>query len=576
MAWCLPKYLTSKFLESLRGRELDPEKLINMTSEERRAFFSNLFGEEHGQNLNRTFESKLLLKDQQRGIINWAQHNAGLKPEAQRDIISRVNKMTDLLNPENEKSFLKDYASYKLGTNVTAAEANKISELANTATKAKQVMESSPRRIVRGKPNEIEWEYGKARVQFQKYREHLILGDTKAQVKGSFSTFGKSIKTSFGILKTLLATLDNSWVGRQGWKIVVNEPRVWGELTRQSFKDIKDTFKGQEVMDGVMADIYSRPNYNNYFKDKVALGVTEEAYPEAALIEKVPYVGKPIKAADTAFTAMAYRARADIYDLTAQWMQYAHGINDVTGRGLGTYVNSLTSRGSLGSLERAGDIINVGLFSGRKLRSDWDFLTAHLGQNIDPLLKKRAGLNLLRNISAVAGTMVLANMIRPGTANFNPTSADFGQLKIDNTRIDITGGTRWLPILAARLVGATAKTALGKNIFPKDGYIGGQEGGVDVVWNFLQSKKSPAIGLLFDIWRGHKQFSKDKKFHPLQELGQSILPLPIQNVAELKQYDVNNPEVVLYSLLDAFGLSVNTYTKGKKKSISPFNLKGVK
>ncbi len=43
-----------------------------MSSADRHAFFSKIVGEDHAGPVNALFESKLLLKDQQRGLINWA------------------------------------------------------------------------------------------------------------------------------------------------------------------------------------------------------------------------------------------------------------------------------------------------------------------------------------------------------------------------------------------------------------------------------------------------------------------------------------------------------------------------
>ena len=488
VAWCLPKHMANKFLQDLQSGKINPEKLMDMTSKQRREFFKDLVGEENSANVNRMFESKLLLKNQQQGIITWAQQMAGLRPEAKRDLLSRVDKMTEVLNPKTEAAFLEDIVSFRLKTDVTPTEAKFLSKLATDAIEKKTIMESGERTYKRSKggpTNRTEFEYGIARRKFQNYIDDLKTGGLKGELKSKFATPGRAFSTTAGMMKSLKATFDNSWIGRQGWKIGFNFPRVWFRNSLKSFRDIWRTLRGKEkVMDTVMADAYSRPNYENYIKDKnidgtnsrLAIGVVEEAFPESGLLERIPVFGRLHRAAQDAFTAMAYRNRMDIYDIMHDVMVKS-GIENPTNRGLGTFVNSLTSRGSLGKFEQAGNVVNNVLFSGRKLRSDFDFLTAHLGsKKIDPFLKKKAAVNLVRTISGTSAILTLSNIVLPGSVNLNPTSSDFGQVKVGDTRFDVAGGMRWLPILAARLTDAVFTNIGGERIFPEDGYIGGRGG----------------------------------------------------------------------------------------------------
>ena len=113
--FCIPKELIDNIKEKFRNKELDPEKLQEMTSEERHSLFADILGENNARSVNSLFESKLLLKNQQAGIISWAQKLVGQKPEVLRDIVSRVNRMDKVLNPAELDVFLKDLAETKLG-----------------------------------------------------------------------------------------------------------------------------------------------------------------------------------------------------------------------------------------------------------------------------------------------------------------------------------------------------------------------------------------------------------------------------------------------------------------------------
>ena len=301
---------------------------------------------------------------------------------------------------------------------------------------------------------------------------------------------------------------------------------------------------------------------------RLAIGVVEEAFPESGFLERIPGFGRLHRAAQDAFTAMAYRNRMDIYDIMHDIMVKS-GIENPTNRGLGTFVNSLTSRGSLGRFEQAGNVVNNVLFSGRKLRSDFDFLTAHLGsKKVDPFLKKKAAINLLRTVSGTSAILTLSSIVLPGSVNMNPTNSDFGQIKVGDTRFDVTGGMRWLPILAMRMFDGIQVNLGGQRIFPKDGYIGGGKGAIDVLTNFYENKLSPALQIAMDIARGRTKFDNEE-LNFWRELEEATVPLPIQNIWEGADNN-KRANLALIIILDALGVSSNTFKK-KTKKIRTFN-----
>lgn len=134
MAYCLPRALASKFLEALKDGTIEPVKLMDMTSKERADFFAKIVGDENAHHVNALFESKMLLKDQQRGMVSWAKNLAGISAPVRRDLLNKINKLDRVLNPAEEKAFLADLAATKLGTTVTYEEAQKITDLAQKAT----------------------------------------------------------------------------------------------------------------------------------------------------------------------------------------------------------------------------------------------------------------------------------------------------------------------------------------------------------------------------------------------------------------------------------------------------------
>lgn len=64
---CLPKDLANKFRQALKSGEVNPAELSTMSSKDRNAFFTKLVGEEFATMTNSLFESKLLLKINNKG-----------------------------------------------------------------------------------------------------------------------------------------------------------------------------------------------------------------------------------------------------------------------------------------------------------------------------------------------------------------------------------------------------------------------------------------------------------------------------------------------------------------------------
>ena len=109
MAICLPKKQSEKFIQALKSGKIIPEKLIDMSSAERRAFFENIVGKEFAKEVNTQLETKLILKDQKRGMVTWAKKLTGISPEIKRDLFSRIENMGEILNPKMKKSFWKTW-----------------------------------------------------------------------------------------------------------------------------------------------------------------------------------------------------------------------------------------------------------------------------------------------------------------------------------------------------------------------------------------------------------------------------------------------------------------------------------
>lgn len=567
--YCLPKELSKKLLDAIKSGKIIPEKLIEMSSEERRAFFEKTIGKEYARDVNAKLEAKILLKDQKRGMVTWAKKLTGISEQTRRDLISRIERMDKVLEPKSEKAFLEDLVSKKLGADITFEEAKNISTGIKEVVRLKEAIpEDSPIR------SRERLEYGTAEVLFRDYIDSLKKKDARSlskKVKEFLTSPEKIVIEVAGATKSLLASLDNSYFGRQGIKILYTNPSLWAKNFIKSWGDIGKSLFGRDVMSVIKADVLSRENALNrkYEVGKYDLGIKfEEAFP-SSLPERIPLFGRFFKAAETAFNGGALRMRADLADkmIGRAESQGIDVLDPIQAVPIGKLVNSMTGRGGIGKLEIVGKELNVLLFSIKFLKSNIDFLTAHLfDKTMSPFAKKQAAYNLGKAVAATSAILWTANQLWPGSVDTDPRSANFGKIRIGDTRFDVSGGMASLITLASRITPTlhdgewgfwTKSSITGKYTKLNSGKWGSMTV-MDIIDNYWQGKLSPLAGLFRDVARG-QNFQGDKPTVGNVALN-LITPIPIQTFFELK----NNPEsadLLLSMILEGLGISANTYSK---------------
>jgi hypothetical protein len=551
MAFCLTGKYADQFIEKLKSGEIDPAKLSKMTSQERRDFF-RFAGPMNASNINALFESKLLLKNQQQGMITWAKQAAGMKPEVLRDLLSIVNKMDKPLNPETKQAFLEDLVAHRLKAKVTMEQATKISEMAKDIAKKKELMNS-------GLGDRMA--YGRATVAFGNYVNGLKESAKKIPIGEQLkpSNWAKGITNIGGISRSLKASMDNSALFRQGWKTLWTNPGIWTKNSIKSFADIGKTIGGKAALDEVRADIISRPNYNRMKKAKLAVATIEEEFP-SGLPEKIPAIGRVYKATQDAYTGFLYRQRADIFD---KYMEIAEKSDiDIDDRmqleSIGKLVNSLTGRGNLGFIEPAANIVNNVFFSPRLLKSHIDVLTMHLGdKKVSGFVKWEAAKNLVKIVSGTAAVLVIANAASPGSVEKDPKSADFGKIKIGDTRFDVSGGMASIVTLAFRQITNSTKSSTTGLVSQLGTGKFGSSTRASVFYNFFENKLAPLPGAINNYLKA-EDFT-GKKPTTVSTLKDLFVPIIGTNYQELKD-DPESADKLLTMIAEGLGISTSTYS----------------
>lgn len=547
MAYCLPPQLAEKFKQGIISGDIDPAKLSGMDSKARHAFFAEYLGDVNAESVNALFESKLLLKHQQLGMINWAKRVMGTNEVAKRDAISRIERMDKVLKPAEETAFLEDLAAHQLGTHVSYAEAQTIADLSAKVTEAKG---AGGDRL----------DYGRAVVALKNYvgglkanAEKFTVEDLKRNPVGSAL---KGVSELAGNAKAIRASMDNSAIFRQGWKTLWTHPQIWQANARKSFADIVKSFGKDKVMDELNADIVSRPNFDLMRRAGLDVGVAEEAYP-TSLPEKIPVLGKFYKASENAFTAFVRKTRADVFDkYIGIAKETGVDLDDVQLQSIGKLVNSLTGRGHLGALEPAAKVVNNVFFSPRMLKSHVDTLLLHPTDEMSGFARKQAAINLLKIIGGTAAVLATARAVKKDSVELDPRSADFGKIRVGATRFDVSGGMASLVTLAAREATQSTKSSTTQRVTDLNSGKFGAQKGTDVVYNFFENKLSPAAAVVKDLMKG-ETFEGDKPTVG-SEAKNLLVPLPVTTYLELK----NNPQsanTLAAMIADALGIATNTY-----------------
>jgi len=584
MAICIPKQYVDKFKGALVDGTINPEKLVEMSSDERRKFFEPILGKDAAEFANTEFEKRILTKDVKQSLVTWAKQVAGLKPQLRQDIIGKIERLDErILNPKEEKAFLKDLAAQKLGANVTMEEAQKVFELAE---KMKGLSEFKGDM----KNNEKRLEYGRSVVALKNYVDDRKLASNRSLKdtlkQDPLSLPGRLMRGIASNAKAIQASMDNSAIFRQGWKVLWTNPTVWTKNAARSF-DHLFTYRNQhQVLDELNADIVSRPTYDLMRKAKLDVGVNEEVFP-TTLPEKLPVLGRVYKATENAYTAFVRKTRADVFD---KYIKIAEAnkvdLNQQELESIGKMVNSLTGRGSLGRLEPIGSTLNTFFFSPKNLKSHIDLLTQPFtGAGGSKFVRREAAKNLLKTTLGTAAVLGVAKMLAPDSVDFDPRSANFGKIKVGNTTFDVTGGMGSLLVLLARTGSALSKVAydqsggkVGADMYSfknsTDGKMRdltdpafGQSNLLDVWEDFWVNKASPAMNFATTFMKG-KTFD-NKKPTVFAEGGKLFIPLPFQTMYEV----YTDPEAkkrpgfaALATTMDMLGFATNTRqnTKGQK------------
>lgn len=624
---CIPKEEAEKLKALIDSGEISVADLKKMSSKDRTKLFSDHIGEELAKKLNIGFEERI--NSETKNILEkYIERELTHVPrKVKANITEKLNSMKNILAPDEEGAFLDELVAHKIGVYIEPQTAERMLQFAEKAQKLQREIKDTTTLIkygATGKVKPIEGRnlaelnkiaetrlaFGRADYDVKNYMEQVV--KQKAEgipspngviPKGAFYA-GKAFTGLGSLTKTVLATLDNSVFGRQGWKLLFMEPQAWGNNFLKSWVDIGKTWgdlksnrtlidaKGnpteffyENVMRETHADIVSRPNAlrgaYRMAANEYGLNVTAEElfphlfdYTKGGAREKLfgnvatnAFV-RTHKGFENAFSAGALRMRADFADaliVRVEGNTPNLAMDKDVATALGTFVSSVTGRGELGKLGAIGGELGTIFFSPRFFKSQIDTilqpyqLFAHKGAyaNIPESVRKVIGRKYVRHLAWNAA--LLAVLQELGLTSLDPRSDAFGYLVIGERKFDLTGGHRGVIALMAKMITTERKnftTGTMYDVGERFGYDRGEELG-----NFVEGKMSPLTGAIWRLVTSGSNFD-----------GYEIRPTSLQNTKHLikdlfvpitlgewkSMYDYDEPFMIQGMIAEFLGIGNRT------------------
>ena len=293
----------------------------------------------------------------------------------------------------------------------------------------------------------------------------------------------------------------------------------------------------------------------------------EEAF-MSSWAEKIPLVGKIISASNRAYTGFLNKLRADVFD---SLIKYASQVgrdpdtNPKLVRGIAEFVNAGTGRGNLGIFEKSAVWLNTALFSPRLVASRIELLNPVSYIKADPFVRKEMFKSLFSFLGIGLTILGLAKM-NGAKVESDPRSADFGKIKIDNTRLDIWGGFQQVFRTVAQVVsGKIISTTTGREMILGEGYRPLTR--ADIMQRFIEYKTSPVFSFALGMLEGKTAIGED--FKVSKEVVLRFIPMVMQDMYDaLKEY--KDIQGLGLSLPTIFGVGSQTY---KPKPLDELRMK---
>ena len=364
--------------------------------------------------------------------------------------------------------------------------------------------------------------------------------------------------------RSIMASFDLSAPLRQGL-FFIGRPKQFLPAFQKMFGAFINEGKYEDLQDAII----THPDYQlaresglSLTDMDVMLGSREESF-MSSYAERIPLLGKGIKASERAYIGFLNKLRFDVF---ADLVNKADSLDldprknrDLT-KAIADFINNATGRGTLpGSLSKASVALNSIFFSPRLIMSRLNLLNPLYYVKQDPFVRKEALKSLFTFVGVGVTVLSLAKILEADVGT-EPRSSDFGKIKIGNTRIDVWGGFQPLVRAAAQLIsGKYVSSVTGKEVTLGEGYRPLTR--ADILQRVVEGKLAPIPSFITALL--HQKTPTGEDVSIPKEIAERFTPMVLRDAYDLAKED---PKMLPASVLAVFGIGVQTYEDRSKKA----------
>lgn len=341
--------------------------------------------------------------------------------------------------------------------------------------------------------------------------------------------------------RAVLASFDLSATARQGLILSAMRPhKVPGWFARQvkSFFSERLALQADDAMRAdPLFDDFLRDAGEAYFSLRGAEALKRRIEPYmTTYAQRLPIIGGMIRRSERAFITYINQASFGTYKAgRAAILAQRGGQKEL--QSLGKFIRLAIGRGDIpANLNRYAPALNAVLFSPRLQAATLElpFQIGRMFLSGNPYLRKEAARALVTFVGGGASLLGILHASGVSKVELDPRSGDFGKIKIGETRLDIWRGYLQYIRFASQLLTGERKSARA-NMNEAERF--------EIAWRFLQSKSSPAFGLLVDMLKGETYMGDDlftSTKSTVRQFRERMMPLAIQDIMDaMEQGGVN-------------------------------------
>lgn len=533
--FCIIPRQANEFKQAIIRGEIDINALRDMSSKDRREFFSKYFGESDAKRVNALYEQKLVLKNYERGMVNWAKKVTGLSVDKKRDLQNRIQNMIKRgeLTADNKNQILSDLVEYRLGASVSETEAKKITELSNKAKELSNFTTDKDR-----------IEYGKALIDLHQYTDEI----TKRRPK-----LGTTVVDLLNVPRSLMTSIDLSALMNQGYATIGS--KEW----RNSTKNVLKMFASEKAYNEVMADIITRENYD--IAKRAGLRITKMSDKlserEEGFMSNFAEIVPGVRGSGRAYSGFLNKLRMDTFDrmiTQARLNGEDVRVGSENAQKIADVVNTFTGSGGSKKLDSAVPVLNSLFFSPRKIIATFNMFNPKIYLNSSPQVRKYAWTRLA-NMALVYGAIRGLSSLIGGEPEDDPRSVNFGKIKVGRRWIDASGSNgRFINLVASLITGEIKKSDT--DIIKKlnDGSYKGDDR-YQALSRWVRNKLSPWADFVVNALKGEDFLGE--KFSLTKELTEMFIPMSMNDLFDAASGKETWDEALLGTTLNVLG--INSY-----------------